>query len=261
MKLYAFDKNAGQFDSHAKYSGSNANDAYSWMSKLNGYNAEGYTAIAAGDFDGNGKETVVFYDPAKGNLKLKSNDGYYSGASDVLDIGNDETLKKYFGKTLNEIQLLDKDSLQRIAENTAMVQLEAADLDGKTDNKDELIVTVSLGNLYNESDIKERGSVVMVLSKSSGSWETVWSYQFSHVYAGNQPKNEYDTGWHLRAAASRAEDIDHDGSMEIVTAGVGADDNGNDDNFHDAGYFAVITRYTGNSYKVDTSEQDRKSVV
>ena len=262
MKLYAFDKNAGQFDSHAKYSGSNANDAYSWMSKLNGYNAEGYTAIAAGDFDGNGKETVVFYDPAKGNLKLKSNDGYYSGASDVLDIGNDETLKKYFGKTLNEIQLLDKDSLQRIAENTAMVQLEAADLDGKTDNKDELIVTVSLGNLYNESDIKERGSVVMVLSKSSGSWETVWSYQFSHVYAGNQPKNEYDTGWHLRAAASRAEDIDHDGSMEIVTAGVGADDNGNDDNFHDAGYFAVITRYTGNSYKVDTSEQthDNKTV-
>ena len=50
--------------------------------------------------------------------------------------------------------------------------------------------------------------------------------------------------------------------MEIVTAGVGADDNGNDDNFHDEGYFAVITRYTGNGYKVDTVEQthDKKTV-
>ena len=47
------------------------------MSKLSGYNAEGYTAITAGDFDGNGKETVVFYDPAKGNLMLRSNNGDY----------------------------------------------------------------------------------------------------------------------------------------------------------------------------------------
>lgn len=261
MQLNVFGGNSGSFNSSSvKYPGSDASDAYSWMSKLNGYNAEGYTAIAAGDFDGNGKETVVFYDPEKGNLMLKSNDGYYQDGKDVLNIGNDETLKKYFGKTLNEIQALGGNDLQRIAENTAMVQLEAADLDGKADNKDELIVTVSLGNLYNEKDISERGSVVMVLSKNgSGNWETVWSYQFSHVYAGNQPTNNCDTGWHLRAAASRAEDIDHDGSMEIVTAGVGADDNGNDDNFHDEGYFAVITRYTGNSYKVDTAEQNNVS--
>ena len=105
------------------------------MSKLSGYNAEGYTAITAGDFDGNGKETVVFYDPAKGNLMLRSNNGDYHGGENVLNIGTDETLKKYFGKTLNDIQLLDKDSQQRIAENTAMVHLEAADLDGKADNK------------------------------------------------------------------------------------------------------------------------------
>ena len=75
-----------------------------------------------------------------------------------------------------------------------MVQLEAADLDSKADNKDELIVTVSLGNLYGENGVGERGSVVMVLSKSSGSWETVWSYQFSHVYAANQPENKCDAG-------------------------------------------------------------------
>ena len=180
--------------------------------------------------------------------------------TDVLDIGNDETLKKYFGKTLNEIQTLGGTDLDKIADNTAMVHLEAADLDSKADNKDELIVTVSLGNLYGENGVGERGSVVMVLSKNgNGNWETVWHYQFSHVYASNQPENKYDAGWHLRAAASRAEDIDHDGSMEIVTAGVGADDNDNGDNFHDEGYFAVITRYTGNGYKVDTSEHDSVS--
>lgn len=202
MKLYQFSKNKGGFSSgNMVYNKSNlqATD-YSWMSKLNGYTAEGYTAITAGDFDGTGKETLVFYDPAKGNLKLKNGGGHNNEAkiqtTDVLDIGNNETLKKYFGKTLNDIQALGGTDLQRIAENTAMVQLEAADLDGKADNKDELIVTISLGNLYNEtSDIAERSSVVMVLSKNgNGSWKTVWSYQFSHVYAADQPENKYDAG-------------------------------------------------------------------
>ena len=55
-----------------------------------------------------------------------------------------------------------------------------------------------------------KARLVMVLSENGNNWETVWSYQFSHVYAG-QPTNDYDAGWHLRAAASRAEDIDHDG--------------------------------------------------
>ena len=254
MRLYQFTDNKGSF-SKSKYEKGNDYKAtdYSWMSKLNGYNAEGYTAITAGDFDGNGKESLVFYDPQKGDLKLKSSDGYYSGATDVLDIGNDSTLKGYFGKSLNKIQSQGGDD--RVADNTAMVQLEAADLDGKADNKDELIVTISLSNLYGEKDINERGSVVMVLSKQGGSWTTVWSYQFSHVYASNQPTNKYDTGWHLRAAAGRAEDIDHDGAMEIVTAGVGSDDNGDDDNFHDEGYFVVVTEYDGNGYKVDTTEQ------
>ena len=76
------------------------------------------------------------------------------------------------------------------------------------------------------------------------------------MLAGNQPTNKYDAGWHLRAAASRAEDIDNDGAMEIITAGVGADDNNTDDNFHNRGYFAVITDYTGNGYKVDTTTQN-----
>ena len=257
MKLYAFNKNNGSFNTgtHVYEKGNHyKTEDYSWMSKLNGYNAEGYTAITAGDFNGNGKETLVFYDPAKGNLQLREN-----GSDTVLNIGNDSTLKNYFGKTLNDIQALGGSDLQRIAENTAMVQLEAADLDGKADNKDELIVTISLGNLYGESGIKELGSVVMVLSKNGNdSWKTVWSYQFSHVYAADQPTNKYDAGWHLRAAASRAEDIDNDGAMEIVTAGVGADDNNVDDNYHNNGYFAVITDYTGNGYKVDTTTQTFK---
>lgn len=49
MKLHVFDDHSGQFGSSSsiKYGGSDANDAYSWMSKLSGYNAEGYTAITA----------------------------------------------------------------------------------------------------------------------------------------------------------------------------------------------------------------------
>ena len=89
------------------------------MSKLNDYNAEGYTAITAGDFNGTGKETLVYYDPAKGDLQLREDYG-----TTVLNIGTDETLKKYFGKTLNNIQA--QGGNDRIADNTAMVHLEAA---------------------------------------------------------------------------------------------------------------------------------------
>lgn len=48
------------------------------------------------------------------------------------------------------------------------------------------------GNLYNEtnSGMTERGSVVMVLSKNGNGRNTVWSYQFSHVLAGNQPPSK-----------------------------------------------------------------------
>lgn len=196
MRLYQFENNKGSF-SNSKYEKGNDYQAtdYSWMSKLNGYNAEGYTAITAGDFDGNGKESLVFYDPQKGDLQLRDSRG-----DTVLNIGNDSTLKNYFGKSLNEIQL--QGGGDRVADNTAMVQLEAADLDGKADNKDELIVTISLSNLYGEKDINERGSVVMVLSKQGGSWTTVWSYQFSHVYASNQPTTYRTTATGLKEAVT-----------------------------------------------------------
>ena len=120
MRLYAFDKNKGQF-SNSRYEKGNNYQAedYSWMSKLSGYNAEGYTAITAGDFNGSGKETLVYYDPAKGDLQLREDYG-----TTVLNIGTDETLKKYFGKTLNNIQA--QGGNDRIADNTAMVHLEAA---------------------------------------------------------------------------------------------------------------------------------------
>ena len=196
MRLYQFENNKGSF-SNSKYEKGNDYQAtdYSWMSKLNGYNAEGYTAITAGDFDGNGKESLVFYDPQKGDLQLRDSRG-----DTVLNIGNDSTLKNYFGKSLNEIQL--QGGGDRVADNTAMVQLEAADLDGKADNKDELIVTISLSNLYGEKDINERGSVVMVLSKQGGRWTTVWSYQFSHVYASNQPTTYRTTATGLKEAVT-----------------------------------------------------------
>ena len=122
MRLYALKENSGSF-SKSMYEKSNGyqTEDYSWMSKLSGYNAEGYTAITAGDFNGNGKETVVFYDPAKGDLQLRDDDG-----DTVLNIGTDKKLQEYFGKTLNAIQAQGGDDQQHIADNTAMVHLEAA---------------------------------------------------------------------------------------------------------------------------------------
>ncbi len=232
---------------------------YKWMESARRYNAEGFVSVVGGDFDGDGKETFVLYDPDYKNIALREysyDNG--SGISFVksYSLGSDGTLAQYFKKggnpqPLNTIQGYTGANSE-IVRNTAMVNLTAGDLNG--DGKDELVVTVSLGDMYHEGTGWEKSSVVMVLSKGASGWEVSWSKQLDNVNIGQPNKQNKNEGWHMRAAASTVGDIDGDGKNEIFTVGLASDDNNDDDNFKDDGYMGVITEYTGSGCHIDDGD-------
>ena len=218
-------------------SASSGNDyAYSWMTEARPYNAEGYLPIAAGDFDGDGKETVVLLDPEYTKLYLREytiKEGYGLDYISSYDIGNNVSYSK---GTLNTIQNLDSGSdKNKKARNTPSIQLAAGDLDG--DGTDELVVTVSLGDMYKEGGTWNRGSKVLVFEKSGTGWTQKSSTQFDSVGDGKV----------LRAAASVVGDIDGDGNNEIVTVGVGSNDHEDNDDYEFGNYYCILMTYSNGS--------------
>lgn len=214
-------------------------DKYEYMKHISPHEAAGYNALVAGDFDGTGKDTIMVYAPAKGELQLMEYRGGDVGVTPLgeIPIGKDQTIAGYFNKiTLNAIQEgnTKEESIHR---NTAMIHLAAGDLDG--DGDEELVVTISLndldsgredaigGNSYGQGG--STASVVAVYDKKGGVWTMAYSAQLANVYDSQHKNTKSYQGWFLRSAASAIGDIDGDDAQEIVTVGTPADDKRHND--------------------------------
>ncbi len=233
---------------------------YSWIGDRESWRSDGYNALVAGDFDGDGKDTIMIYDPQAGGLSLKEYIKVDRYPDKTINIGNDKTLAGYFNNiTLNDIQ---KGNPNAISRNTAIVHLTAGDLDG--DGDEELVATISLGDLdagkegaIGGNSYEDKGgstaSVVAVYNKEGSSWKMVHSSQLANVYDAEHQNNKSYKGWFMRSAASAIGDVDGDGSPEIVTVGLPADDlRHNDDDLwgRDVMVFTVIDCGSGYSLRM-----------
>ena len=189
------------------------NASYDWSYGADNDAPDKYLSVTAGNFNGNGKETVVLYDPQYGNFTLQecTLDGENIQASPVFDLGNEITVKNKTGDyktyTLNEMvtALRNVDSKNYFPKFMPLVQLAAGDLDG--DEKDELVVTVTpIEHEYAGYSFDCYSWVLIFNKENDGAGNAVWKLKTSKVF------NE-------AGAASVIGDFDNNYKNELVLVG------------------------------------------
>ncbi|MCD8076870.1 MAG: fibronectin type III domain-containing protein, partial [Lachnospiraceae bacterium] len=230
-KLWLFLKDsAGNTVSNAISVRTTTEDSLGWLSDTSPYYNNAFVSIAAGDFDGDGQDSLIVYiaemekaapsiyeyyieyNGTQGNILL-----YQSQKKVVID---------------NVYDLLGVDDLSRkrtdngkVSCNAPTVQLVAADTDN--DNVDELIITAGLNKT--EDSVSSRASKMYIYDYLTGS--STWHQS---CYLNTTGYQDEDGKNRLRYASSAVGNIIYDSTNtdypEIVTAGwVGTDDKTTDD--------------------------------
>lgn len=140
----------------------------SWINRL-AFELGGFAAIACGDFDGDGVDSVVVYvPPTQGNRDAKLMEYTISGegSSPTLtasrEIGNVYELLGVSDLRANHIQ------------NVPVVQLTAADTD--KDGYDELVITAGLNDTYGNDSVQNLGTQVFLYDRLEGVWTQTFQY-------------------------------------------------------------------------------------
>ena len=231
MMDYSYeDGREGTFVKNRLTPGTGNNTAYAWTEHMDKNSPDKYLSVTAGNFNGNGKETVVLYDPQYGNLTLREcttvddNDNHILQADLVCDLGNEVTVGDV---TLNDFW--DNQNPGSIAEYAndvlPLVHMAAGDLDG--DEKDELVVAVSplkrkqgSGSINdNLSTYVDCCSQILVFNKENdGSGNAVWTLKASQTLSvvNKFTKNYEDS---MCGAAAVIGDVDQDNQDELLIVG------------------------------------------
>lgn len=140
----------------------------SWINRL-AFELGGFAAIACGDFDGDGVDSVVVYVPptqGNGDAKLMEYIIHSEGSSLTLtegvEIGN---VYELLG-----VSTLIADHIQ----NVPVVQLTAADTD--KDGYDELVITAGLNDTYGYNIVQNLGTQVFLYDRLEGRWTQTFKY-------------------------------------------------------------------------------------
>ncbi|MEI3340371.1 MAG: VCBS repeat-containing protein [Eubacterium sp.] len=191
------------------------NNTLDYLEEADAYENTGFISVAAGDFDGDGKDSVVVYVP-----EMKSSESDHKPAIYMFDIsGTQLTKKKEITKVYDLLGCGDLSTKRtnngRVFRNAPVVQLVAADTD--KDNVDELIITAGLNHTYDkvEGDNKQSRMFIMDYNKSG-----IW---YTSCTLNTKGYDKYDGAKRLRWAASSVGNISMSNSLvdypEIITAG------------------------------------------
>ena len=216
-----------------------------YLEQADAFEDTGFVSVAAGDFNGDGKDTVIAYAPLMesdseqpqlwefsigSNMQLEKT-GTVCNIFDILGTGNIATKHSNNGKVFR---------------NTPVVQMTTADTD--KDSVDELVVTAGMNNT--KADVNNRQSRMFIYDNITEEEKSYWNKTFELDTKGYNKGNQ-----RLRWASSSVGNLVMTGSgadyPEIITAGwVDKKTNKDADLTHDIGAYVTSCSKTtkkGNS--------------
>lgn len=242
LELYIVDKDGNRVSNTYAIGGEKTLD---YLEQADAFEDTGFVSVAAGDFNGDGKDTVIAYAPLMesdseqpqlwefsigSNMQLEKT-GTVCNIFDILGTGNIATKHSNNGKVFR---------------NTPVVQMTTADTD--KDSVDELVVTAGMNNT--KADVNNRQSRMFIYDNITEEEKSYWNKTFELDTKGYNNGNQ-----RLRWASSSVGNLVMTGSgadyPEIITAGwVDKKTNKDADLTHDIGAYVTSCSKTtkkGNS--------------
>lgn len=242
LELYIADKDGNRVSNTYAIGGEKTLD---YLEQADAFEDTGFVSVAAGDFNGDGKDTVIAYAPSMesdseqpqlwefsigSNMQLEKT-GTVCNIFDILGTGNIATKHSNNGKVFR---------------NTPVVQMTTADTD--KDSVDELVVTAGMNNT--KADVNNRQSRMFIYDNITEEEKSYWNKTFELDTKGYNNGNQ-----RLRWASSSVGNLVMTGSgadyPEIITAGwVDKKTNKDADLTHDIGAYVTSCSKTtkkGNS--------------
>ena len=245
LELYIADKDGNRVSNTYAIGGEKTLD---YLEQADAFEDTGFVSVAAGDFNGDGKDTVIAYAPLMesdseqpqlwefsitaygSNMQLQKT-GTVCNIFDILGTGNIATKHSNNGKVFR---------------NTPVVQMTTADTD--KDSVDELVVTAGMNNT--KADVNNRQSRMFIYDNITEEEKSYWNKTFELDTKGYNNGNQ-----RLRWASSSVGNLVMTGSgadyPEIITAGwVDKKTNKDSDLTHDIGAYVTSCSKTtkkGNS--------------
>lgn len=242
LELYIADKDGNRVSNTYAIGGEKT---LNYLEQADAFEDTGFVSVAAGDFNGDGKDTVIAYAPLMesdseqpqlwefsigSNMQLEKT-GTVCNIFDILGTGNIATKHSNNGKVFR---------------NTPVVQMTTADTD--KDSVDELVVTAGMNNT--KADVNNRQSRMFIYDNITEEEKSYWNKTFELDTKGYNNGNQ-----RLRWASSSVGNLVMTGSgadyPEIITAGwVDKKTNKDADLTHDIGAYVTSCSKTtkkGNS--------------
>lgn len=245
LELYIADKDGNRVSNTYAIGGEKTLD---YLEQADAFEDTGFVSVAAGDFNGDGKDTVIAYAP----LMESDSEQPQLWEFSITAYGNNMQLDKT-GTVCNIFDILGTENIAtkhsnngKVFRNTPVVQMTTADTD--KDSVDELVVTAGMNNT--KADVNNRQSRMFIYDKITEEEKSYWNKTFELNTQGYNNGNQ-----RLRWASSSVGNLVMTGSgadyPEIITAGwVDKKTNKDADLTHDIGAYVTSCSKTtkkGNS--------------